>query len=157
MEKQIAFPDFGGIQNRDDATVKTRVHKERTELRQESEAEAARMLEFLRTDLYVWDMRVWRARTREEALKWIVTNRPAHKNCGHAGYCITELKRLGVPVETIVNAIMANPHIQFAEGPYIGESNFSGWGKDQNDGVEGSSAGEEAEKPSPTQRGEPKP
>ena len=67
----------------------------------------------LNTDRYIWDMRCWDSRDRLEVEKWVATG--GSKNCGHAMFCIDRLKRLEIPKDEIVNAIMENPNISYTK------------------------------------------
>lgn len=65
---------------------------------------------------YLWDMRCWDERSREEATAWVErlkADRHDHKNCGHVAYCIRQLLYRGVDAEKIVDAIMENNNIKY--------------------------------------------
>lgn len=66
--------------------------------------------------LYLWDMRCWDERSREEAAKWVKDLKEGShdsKNCGHVAWCIRKLLRRGVDEKFILDAMMANKKIQF--------------------------------------------
>jgi len=70
----------------------------------------------IKEEQYLWDMRCWDERTREEATTWVERLKAGeheHKNCGHVAYCITQLLYRGVDVEEIVDAIMENNNIKY--------------------------------------------
>ena len=76
---------------------------------QENNFEIAYGLHFLQTDLAIWDMRAWvKDHDNQEVKNWIEQETPDHKNSGHAGYCIQQLKLRGVSVDTIAKAILSN-------------------------------------------------
>lgn len=70
----------------------------------------------IRDEMYLWDMRCWDERSREEATKWVnelEEGSRENKNCGHATYCISKLLRRGVEKNLIVDAMMSNKKIQY--------------------------------------------
>ncbi len=70
-----------------------------------------RCLKTIANDPYLWDMRAWDTRTREEAEAWV--QNLTSKNCGHVVFCIRILRGRGYPDEKIVDAIMSNTKIEF--------------------------------------------
>lgn len=74
----------------------------------------------LRTDEWIWDMRAWdNYKDRTEVEEWVKEikekdNYPS-KNSGHAAWCIRQLHKMGVDSKEIVDAIMKNPHKQYAK------------------------------------------
>jgi len=66
-------------------------------------------------ETYLWDMRCWkRYHDRDETLEWIRSDtRKNSKNCGHCAYCIEVLKKQGISLEQIADAIMKNENVQY--------------------------------------------
>jgi len=65
---------------------------------------------------YLWDMRCWNKRSREEAEKWVTSikeNKPVLHNCGHAMFCIKKLLSREVAIKVIVDTMMSNKKIKY--------------------------------------------
>ena len=70
----------------------------------------------IKDEMYLWDMRCWDERSRDEATKWVKELKegsPENKNCGHVAWCIRKLLRRGVEEELIIDVMMANKKIQY--------------------------------------------
>ena len=64
---------------------------------------------------YLWDMRAWNnLKDLQEIEAWVNQEAPDHKNCGHVGWCIEQLKVLGVPKEEIIGAILTNSKVKYS-------------------------------------------
>jgi hypothetical protein len=75
------------------------------------------LINHIEREMYLWDMRCWDERTREQAEQWVAAIKAGerdHKNCGHVYWCIENLLRQGVDQKIIVDAIMRNDQIQYA-------------------------------------------
>lgn len=84
----------------------------------EAKSRAQELLNYLKMDRWLWDMRCWNDHKDMEEVAGYVEN-PTYKNSGHALYCVEELKEMDMSDEEIIKAIMENPHIQYAD--YDGE------------------------------------
>ena len=74
------------------------------------------LLEHIENEMYLWDMRAWDERNREQAEQWVRDIKDGerdHKNCGHVLYCIGNLLGRDIEEKVIVDAIMRNERIQY--------------------------------------------
>jgi hypothetical protein len=74
------------------------------------------LIQHIENEMYLWDMRAWDERTREQAEQWVAAMKAGKrddKNCGHACYCIRQLLSINTDEKIIVDAIMRNTSIQY--------------------------------------------
>ena len=90
-------------------------------------------LEVMMTADDLWDMRCWhRYKDPEEVERWIRSfcspRGHYHKNCGHVGFCIDlALHGHGIPRQKIVEAILANRHVQFKDESFCHGAIIFSW------------------------------
>lgn len=75
------------------------------------------LIQHIESEMYLWDMRCWDERSREQAERWVANIKAGnrdHKNCGHAHYCIENLLKRNIEEKIIVDAIMRNNQVQYA-------------------------------------------
>jgi hypothetical protein len=90
--------------------------KEKPDLNAESHSKEYYLMAIAKEE-YLWDMRAWRNSLRDpkEVEEWVIQETPDSKNCGHIGWCIMQLKMLGVPKEEIISAILANSKVKYSK------------------------------------------
>jgi len=74
------------------------------------------LIHSIENEMYLWDMRAWDERSREQAEQWvsdIKAGKRDDKNCGHVCYCIRQLLAIDTDEKIIVDAIMRNTSIQY--------------------------------------------